>query len=669
MRNSNLAVAGPEGDFYTAITDRLTGLRTGEIAEIKKKLYDMAGITEKGYYKNVSGNKLKERLEQAEAAAVKIDGLLERLAEVEFEKLEQEQAACAEELRRINAALEALEQARRREIYLKGTAALEQLRAAAEAAASLERFNAADERRWADGERDIERLSREKSELQAALQQKEEGRAALTRELLIKQSACKTIDERKKTLDEAVRPELINYEQKLQGLTRRQGAARLLAASAAVAAAALVISLLGAVLSPSPFFIVTAAASALAAGGLALSFWRLHGERSALAVSLQRMRSLLSRYSLPAGSVEEVRAALQSVTEEHAAAQEELNRLQRSEDTLAAAAAELRQKIARLAEESEQLSRAVDAVKLRSGTGALSEYAAQLKHKDELEQQADRQKTILHNLFEGEGPTGGLAHWESALQELESYKELAAAVKYSEKSAASLQEKRQTCLARIAALGEQTKQFAAALKDVEREANRILETGEDYLHCQTATDLREIGAIMRAFLREHAANRDDALQVITVFNEIEAEERDRVSALFGAASPVSGYFHEITGGLYSEVLFDRESSEIRVTRRDGARLSAGKLSGGAFDQLYLAVRLALGEKLLKGEQGFFILDDPFIKSDTARLQRQLQTLLRVAEQGWQVIYFTAKDEVPAALRTAIDGGTVNHIVLQGIFSI
>lgn len=101
--------------------------------------------------------------------------------------------------------------------------------------------------------------------------------------------------------------------------------------------------------------------------------------------------------------------------------------------------------------------------------------------------------------------------------------------------------------------------------------------------------------------------------------------------------------------------------------KNGDTLDADKLSGGAYDQLYLSVRLALGEKLLKGSQGFFIMDDPFVKADRERLERQLEILKRICDTGWQVIYFTAKEEVVELLKSDVDNGRVSYIGLQNMY--
>jgi exonuclease SbcC len=116
------------------------------------------------------------------------------------------------------------------------------------------------------------------------------------------------------------------------------------------------------------------------------------------------------------------------------------------------------------------------------------------------------------------------------------------------------------------------------------------------------------------------------------------------------------------------VLFNQGRGQIEVRRKDGVILEAEKLSGGAYDQLYLAIRLALGERILQGTKGFFIMDDPFVKADTARLQKQIEVLQRITQLGWQVLYFSAKAEIKDALKTPIKRGTVNYLEIQGIFS-
>jgi uncharacterized protein YhaN len=82
-----------------------------------------------------------------------------------------------------------------------------------------------------------------------------------------------------------------------------------------------------------------------------------------------------------------------------------------------------------------------------------------------------------------------------------------------------------------------------------------------------------------------------------------------------------------------------------VVRPSGETLRADQLSTGTFDQLYFATRLALAHRLFGDEPGFLLLDDPFLASDRIRLSNQLEMLAGLSRQGWQILFFSVKDEV------------------------
>jgi len=184
------------------------------------------------------------------------------------------------------------------------------------------------------------------------------------------------------------------------------------------------------------------------------------------------------------------------------------------------------------------------------------------------------------------------------------------------------------------------------------------EEEDEYLLCRNTIDLQAVKEKLEGFCREHLERKKAAETALEIFQQIQGEEKAKVGELFGEESEVSGYFREITGGAYWAVFFDGEKEKITVRHKEGVLLEAEQLSGGAYDQLYFSVRLALGEKLLKGEKGFFILDDPFIKSDFNRIRKQLNILKKICDMGWQVLYFTAKKEVLETLEAEIGSGKV-----------
>ena len=130
-------------------------------------------------------------------------------------------------------------------------------------------------------------------------------------------------------------------------------------------------------------------------------------------------------------------------------------------------------------------------------------------------------------------------------------------------------------------------------------------------------------------------------------------------------SLVSENFRKITDGLYKEVKFKED--KILVKRTDEKELTADKLSGGAYDQLYLSIRIALAERVLD-EKGFFIMDDPFIKSDIYRLQSQINILKELSMSGWQIIYFSAKEEIKNILEKDLNKQHFTYIEIPPLFS-
>ena len=175
---------------------------------------------------------------------------------------------------------------------------------------------------------------------------------------------------------------------------------------------------------------------------------------------------------------------------------------------------------------------------------------------------------------------------------------------------------------------------------------------------------RRFGASYEGYCREVEHEQALAQQVTGIFLEIDAEERSRVGDLFGPAARVSTLFREITDGRYRSVGYDVEQDEIHVVQNNGKSLRATALSGGAFDQLYLAIRLGIAEKLLPTSKGFFIMDDPFIKADSSRLATLMETLRRFVRDGWQILYFSAKQEVLDALAPDIRAGDVRLVELN-----
>lgn len=124
----------------------------------------------------------------------------------------------------------------------------------------------------------------------------------------------------------------------------------------------------------------------------------------------------------------------------------------------------------------------------------------------------------------------------------------------------------------------------------------------------------------------------------------EAVVRFQETYLERYAERVGLWLKELSGGGYDAVRMESsaEAPEVRSTR-DGRWVPLERLSQGARDRLYIALRLALAEVM--GEQGVrgpLILDDPFVTFDAQRLADAFETLRRVAETR-QVILLAHDD--------------------------
>ncbi|MDH5269646.1 MAG: hypothetical protein OEY32_06940 [Candidatus Krumholzibacteria bacterium] len=201
-------------------------------------------------------------------------------------------------------------------------------------------------------------------------------------------------------------------------------------------------------------------------------------------------------------------------------------------------------------------------------------------------------------------------------------------------------------------------------RDLDAIKVRIADLGvlEPPVNCRTARELETARLHLLEFCESVQRDARLAKEAIRIVQEIEAEEDEKVGELFGEGTLVSRWFRDITGGRYRAVHL--EDGEIVVELADGKRLPARALSGGAFDQLYVAIRASIAERMLPDTKGFFILDDPFLKADRERMRSLMKMLRNLVGRGWQVIYVTAKDEVVEALQADIASGAVHLIELE-----
>ena len=164
------------------------------------------------------------------------------------------------------------------------------------------------------------------------------------------------------------------------------------------------------------------------------------------------------------------------------------------------------------------------------------------------------------------------------------------------------------------------------------------------VNINTLEKLKEACGIAESFLEIINGEYNIAIGALKIFEDIKSQEETKISDLFERLG-VSGVFGEITGGKYTGVQFDSKLQTVKVIDEYERELEASKLSKGAYDQLFMAIRIAIAEEMLGEGKGFFIMDDAFLASDRYRIKKQFEILKKLADRGWSILYFSVKDEV------------------------
>ncbi len=651
-----------EADFYAALTDRLTGLKTEQIGKIKKALKNLGKLTPKGDdIRDTQAEPVKTRLRRARSLIETITALEQVIGREHLDEMEEILVAARERKLVIENELEAYESARKRENYEKARAAYDQLTASLAKLKELENITEEDERAWSDAVRDLKRLSESKAGTAEALAALKERRDKLSDDVAKRERDLALLSDRKKRIDDELIPELKNYEMGSGEVGRRSGNRRFYTVWALSSAAVAAGSLFGLAAGPSALWYVLTALSGVSLVVSLIYLVLSTRQESWLSGMHRRIKVGASKYNLAAPTIEGIYAKIQHFSDDYRRAEGELNRLLATRGSCDDQIAKINEydlpEIERKISESQ---RVIETIGIRTGFESAPDLRAALRGKREYEENRGGQARLLRNIFGDQNLSlkEYLPLWKKNIDALSAFKDVRTELSYDDAAVSSLKAKRGAAEGAIDTMNGALSNFRKELSVVEREADGIFGETAEHTPVETSVDLEAIRRRLESLIEGIEADREKAQIALSIFNTIEDEERQQVSLLFGEGSAVSRYFSTITGGLYDAVTFDREDGAVHVRSRDGSEFPADKLSSGAYDQLYLAIRLALGERLVSDGTGFFIMDDPFIRSDPERLSRQMAMLSDIVRKGWQVIYFSSKGEVKDALAKEIKKGAV-----------
>ena len=125
-------------------------------------------------------------------------------------------------------------------------------------------------------------------------------------------------------------------------------------------------------------------------------------------------------------------------------------------------------------------------------------------------------------------------------------------------------------------------------------------------------------------------------QVDVIRNQEEGKIREKL-----ASAAVTAPIRRITGR-YAGVHYDK--GHLWATDAYG-QFPLSELSTGAREQVLLALRLGFANHVLGRQRLFLLLDDAFQHADWQRRERLVAQMVALAQDGWQIIYFSMDDHI------------------------
>ncbi|MCB9067616.1 MAG: AAA family ATPase [Calditrichae bacterium] len=663
IRNSDLTISR-ESEFYDAISERLTGLRTGSVQKVIDKLREIGDFTPTMEVVNTrESHYLKKRLLAARELVDECELLYHEAASDGYDIVEENLVEIQQRLRSAEERISGLGKARQRERYENGRRHLDLIYNLQQQLNVFPELNDEIYLQW----QQMENVVREKeAELNASIRQSqsiENELAEEQRKLLEQRNTFEVVRQRKFAVDNRLRPLMQQMNEYRKDNAKFMASKPFFTTAIAVFLLVALISLAGVMWQPGNTGILVAAASS-ATGTFLMSlfyYFRFISPTGEHQLRVSDALLMAEEINLPGENLSQIQEQILRLEETYQRQQKQINEAESRVQFLEKTYANLRdERIEGLQARISEAQNSIKKIHQSSKMDTPAEYQRKLKERQRVEQKINESVTVLTSFF---GPASGdlteqLQQWESSVYDLRSYQSEAANIAFEEKTLAQATDERDDLLSEIQMLQQQLHEFRTRLGDIERRAYEVVLPEEDRFPSRTLSDLKQLDHMLKQFISDTEMRQHNVRTSINIFEEIEREEREKIRELFGEGSRISNIYSEITDALYPVVHYDADESGIRIQRSDGKKLLPSWLSSGAYDQLYFAVRIALGERLLQSEKGFFILDDPFLKSDSKRLRQQLDMLVEISKQGWQILYFSAKDEVVSTLNHHIDSGLV-----------
>ena len=646
IRDSDLRLAD-EHAFYDSVTEQIGDLHTGELDALAEILKERGRLTDQTLSLSTAADhdEAGDVRDEAAALAAEIRTYVADARETGIEETERRRIRVARDLRRVRDELARQDRAETLHDHRELSGHLDTYREAVESLATA--AVSADERdhlqglqqERRDAEREVAALEDELEGTRAERQAERERLRELESELegyRARESTVEEVRDQLATLDDegaSANPE------RLGRFTAAMGVAGVLGGGIAAGLGSRVVG-------------VTALLVGLVATGGWLWLYRRRAgrerERAAVVAAAQTA-------ALDVDGIGDVRAAVESF-------EETLRRLDREREVTARRVDDLDEAVADLTddrdgarERAQAAAAEVEAILDDADVADVTAYEAAVAELQELAGERDRAAAVLESRLapavDDATPGERIAAWEDAIADLVADVDADGVdpEDYDPERADDLVAERDDLAAEAESLAATLEAHEARLDEFADRARALraepfLDRRID-LSARSIDGLEALAADCEALVETVEREADVAREAVDVLDAVRADEEAKIAALFGDDGRAGEVLAAITDGRYTDVRYDADDRTLRVRRQDGEWVEPSELSHGTVEQLYLAVRVALGEELLGHDPGFFLLDDAFLPADGERLERGFGVLDRLADAGWQLIYLTAKPEV------------------------
>jgi exonuclease SbcC len=667
VRDGDLSMRD-EDKYYSRVSEKLTGLRSSEIEKlmqaIQKRGRLRSAAPDSELANNVEMGKIADKVRDARHLVGEIRALKEALLGEKYDELERELVAVRDRLRVLGQEAKLQRAAEETKRFKKARRVLGELDRTQRTLARLQQLEPEQLKRWqklvtrrestesdvVEEKRETERIEREIRGAKKALAAQE----ARTREA----------EERLKRINAELKPRIDEYQYERAEFRRLEPQSGTYRKGLFATAGLTALALIGYLIHPSLLIAAIGVAALAVWLMLGVKQLQLRAAEGRLRARMDRLKTDSKRLGIELESADEVISTVGDLERDVVLLQQESQARRGEVDDLIKEKRRIENRIAGKAETIAELDAELLALRTETRMKSVGEYQSALERRTKLEASADAKKVILQDLIPtDQTDDAAMEEWRTRIDAHLQAAAEGTAVDYDAEALKRITTEVGSLEARKREIQGALLQGSRKLHGVEVRAKElgVLETSPP---CRTTSELDHIGSLLVAFTERIERDRRTAQDAIRICQLVDAEERARVSDLFGPGSPVTGYFSEITGGRYREVHYDPAKNFVYLVDAEGDRVPAASLSGGAYDQLYLAIRVTIATKLLADEKGFLILDDPFVKADADRLEQMFDVLRRLAKSGWQILYFSAKEEVKQMLAADVAADRVRLISLE-----